>query len=124
MSYLALNTVFLVVAAAAAAAALLLRPRTRALYAAAGLALAAVLILTAVFDNIMIGVGLVAYEPALISGIFVGIAPVEDFAYPVAAALLLPALWSFLGGDGRPTRRAPAGGDAAHATPAAEGQDE
>lgn len=106
MSYLALNTVFLGLAVAAAAVALWRRPASRRLYAASGLALAAVLLLTAVFDNIMIGVGLVAYDPALISGVFVGIAPVEDFAYPVAAALLLPAVWSLLRGDTRqPERR-------------------
>lgn len=96
MSYLGLNAVFLGLAALAAAVALWRRPASRRLYAASGLALVAVLGLTAVFDNIMIGVGLVAYDPALISGVFVGIAPVEDFAYPVAAALLLPAVWSLL----------------------------
>lgn len=53
-----------------------------------------VVILTAVFDNVMIGVGLVGYDRALISGVFVGIAPLEDFAYAVAAVVLLPALWS------------------------------
>ncbi|TFC53465.1 MULTISPECIES: lycopene cyclase domain-containing protein [unclassified Cryobacterium] len=105
MNYLTLNTIFLGLAVLAAAAALWRRPASRLLYAASGLALVAVLVLTAVFDNIMIGVGLVAYDPALISGVFVGIAPVEDFAYPVAAALLLPAVWSLLGGDTRPPIR-------------------
>jgi lycopene cyclase domain-containing protein len=99
VTYLALNTIFLTLAAAVAAVALLRRRAARRLVVPAGLALAAVLVLTAVFDNIMIGVGLVAYDADLISGWFVGLAPVEDFAYPVAAALLLPALWSLLGGD-------------------------
>ena len=99
MSYLGLNTIFLGLAVLAAAVALWRRPASRRLYVASALALIAVLVLTAVFDNIMIGVGLVAYDAALISGVFVGIAPVEDFAYPVAAALLLPAVWSLLGGD-------------------------
>ena len=99
MTYLWLNTIFLGLAIALAAVALWRRPAARRLAAPAGLALAAVLVLTAVFDNIMIGVGLVAYDDDLISGWFVGLAPVEDFAYPVAAALLLPALWSLLGGD-------------------------
>lgn len=120
MSYLALNTIFLGLAALTAAVALWRRPSARRLYAASGLALVAVLLLTAVFDNIMIGVGLVAYEPALISGLFVGIAPVEDFAYPVAAALLLPAVWSLLGGD---TRQAGEKPRTAHPARPAEGQD-
>ena len=106
MTYLWVNTIFLGLAAAVAAVALWRRPGARRLAAPAGIALAGVLVLTAVFDNIMIGVGLVDYDPALISGFFVGIAPLEDFAYPVAAALLLPAAWSLLGGD---VRRSPRG---------------
>jgi lycopene cyclase domain-containing protein len=99
MTYLAVNTVFLILAALVAGVALWRRPASRRLVVPAGLALLAVLLLTAVFDSIMIGVGLVAYDSALISGLFVGLAPIEDFAYPVAAALLLPAVWSLLGGE-------------------------
>jgi lycopene cyclase domain-containing protein len=121
VTYLGLNTIFLGLAVLLAVATLWLRPSSRRLIPAAGLALAVVLLLTAVFDNIMIGVGLVAYDPELISGVFVGLAPVEDFAYPVGAALLLPALWSLLGGDTRPGDQHPR---AATAPPHAEGQDE
>ena len=117
MSYLGLNAVFLGLAALVAAVALWRRPAARRLYAASALALVAVLVLTAVFDNIMIGVGLVAYDPALISGVFVGIAPVEDFAYPVAAALLLPAVWSLL------TEQPAAPPTAPPTAPPAQGQD-
>ncbi|QYF74688.1 lycopene cyclase domain-containing protein [Cryobacterium sp. PAMC25264] len=105
MTYTLLNILFLGLAAIVAAVAFLRRPGYRRMVPAAGLALVAVLLLTAVFDNIMIGVGLVDYDPALISGFFVGIAPLEDFAYPVAAALLLPAVWSLLGGDSRRSSR-------------------
>lgn len=58
--------------------------------------LVVLLLMTAVFDNIMIGIGLVGYDPALISGAFIGIAPLEDFAYALAAAVLLPSLWVLL----------------------------
>jgi lycopene cyclase domain-containing protein len=51
------------------------------------------LVLTAVFDNVMIAVGLFGYRPGTLSGLSVGLAPIEDFAYPVVAAVLLPALW-------------------------------
>jgi len=54
------------------------------------------LAMTAVFDNIMIGVGLVGYDETLISGVFIGIAPLEDFAYALAAVVLLPSIWSLL----------------------------
>ena len=63
---------------------------------AVGITAAVLLLMTAVFDNIMIGVGLVGYDESLISGAFIGIAPLEDFAYTVAAVVLLPSLWALL----------------------------
>lgn len=58
---------------------------------------AAVVALTAVFDNLIVGTGIVAYDPSRILGVRVGVAPVEDFAYSLAAALALPAAWHLLG---------------------------
>lgn len=58
---------------------------------------------TAVFDNVIVGTGIVAYDPSRILGLRIGVAPVEDFSYAVVAALALPALWHLLGG-GRGTR--------------------
>lgn len=55
------------------------------------------LVFTAVFDNLIVGLGIVAYDPAKISGIFIGVAPIEDFAYSIAAVLILPTLWGVLG---------------------------
>jgi lycopene cyclase domain-containing protein len=55
-----------------------------------------VLALTAAFDNVMIGAGLVDYDPGSISGLLVGAAPLEDFAYPLAGLVLLPSLWLLL----------------------------
>jgi lycopene cyclase domain-containing protein len=50
-----------------------------------------------VFDNVIVGTGIVAYDEARILGARVGVAPVEDFSYCVVAALALPALWVLLG---------------------------
>jgi lycopene cyclase domain-containing protein len=110
VTYWAINAVFLGLVAVTAGAALLLRwARTRSTRAssapgslatvvrAAGLSTAVLLVMTAVFDNIMIGVGLVGYDESRISGAFVGIAPLEDFAYAVAALVLLPSVWTLLG---------------------------
>jgi lycopene cyclase domain-containing protein len=115
VTYWAINAVFLGLVAVTAGAALLLRwARTRstrassgstssgrgslaAVVRAAGLSTAVLLVMTAVFDNVMIGVGLVGYDEARISGAFVGIAPLEDFAYAVAALVLLPSIWTLLG---------------------------
>jgi lycopene cyclase domain-containing protein len=94
VTYALLNTVFLAVVAVV----LVVAVRRRALRPAALLGtLAVLLVTTAVFDNVMIGVGLlVAYDDDLISGIRIGVAPIEDFAYAIAAALALPALWALL----------------------------
>lgn len=99
MSYWLLNAVFLLAALAVAIAAVFtLKGGARKLVlAAAGGAAAVVLVLTAVFDNLMIAAGLFTYAREMISGAMVGLAPLEDFAYPVAAVLLLPALWILLG---------------------------
>ena len=59
----------------------------------AALTLAILLLLTAVFDNAIIAAGLVDYSPNHYLGLRLGLAPIEDFAYSVAAVLLLPALW-------------------------------
>lgn len=99
MSYWALNAIFLTVVAAVAIAAVVSRRAPAA--ASVGISLGVVLLMTAVFDNVMIGVGLVGYDRDLISGAFIGIAPLEDFAYALAAAVLLPSLWTLLGGSRR-----------------------
>lgn len=94
MTYWALNAVFLAVVAVVALAAVLARrgPRWRAV----GLTAIPLLLLTAVFDNVLVGVGIVGYDADRISGWFVGVAPLEDFAYTVAAVVLLPSLWALL----------------------------
>jgi lycopene cyclase domain-containing protein len=94
VTYWALNAFFLAAVAGVALVAVL---RSRGPHwASVLLAGAALLLMTAVFDNVMIGIGLVDYNPDLISGAFLGIAPLEDFAYAVAAAVLLPSLWHLL----------------------------
>lgn len=103
MTYTLLNLAFLIPAVVLAIVAALRAPDRRRFLRALGLTLVVVLILTAVFDNIMIGIGLVAYDDQHLSGIFVGIAPIEDFSYAVFAAIVLPSLWSLL----RPSRRRP-----------------
>lgn len=53
----------------------------------------AVVALTAVFDNVMLAAGIDDYSRAHASGLTLGRAPIEDFSYPLAAAVLLPAVW-------------------------------
>ena len=54
------------------------------------------LTLTLIFDNVIIGTGIVDYDPEKISGIRLGYAPIEDFAYTIVALILVPSLFNFL----------------------------
>lgn len=66
------------------------------------LALLALLILTAVFDNVMMAAGFFDYGPDQISGLRLGLMPWEDFLYPIAGALLLAGVWEMFSA---PTKR-------------------
>ncbi|GLJ78959.1 lycopene cyclase domain-containing protein [Microbacterium imperiale] len=72
------------------------RPRFARRMAWSALAAVGLLALTAVFDNVMIAVGLFTYPEVHLSGIRVGLAPIEDFAYPLCAAFLVPAVATLL----------------------------
>ncbi|WP_371708699.1 lycopene cyclase domain-containing protein [Nesterenkonia sp. NBAIMH1] len=108
LTYAVLCIPFLLISAAAAVTARRAHLRRRAsgsvhaearprdLVAAAALAMGVLFALTAIFDNVIIGIGLVAYDESVISGLRIGLAPIEDFAYPLAGVILLPALWVLL----------------------------
>ncbi len=51
------------------------------------------LTLTLIFDNVIIGTGIVAYDQEKLSGIMLGYAPIEDFAYTLVALVLTPSLY-------------------------------
>lgn len=57
------------------------------------LTLGALLVMTAVFDNIMLMVGIFSYDTTKLLGLYVGAAPIEDFFYALLAAILMPILW-------------------------------
>lgn len=60
-------------------------------------AVAVLCALTVVFDTLMIRVGLYVFDPAKILGVRIWGAPLEDFAYAVAAGVAMPVLWTVLG---------------------------
>lgn len=105
MSYLSLAGIFVLLAAAGGALAIMAgrRRSTAGLAAdrrslrrhAAGAALAflALAVLTAVFDSVMIAADLFSFGTEHLVGLYVGLAPVEDFSYPLVCVALLPALW-------------------------------
>ncbi|MDN4480535.1 lycopene cyclase domain-containing protein [Demequina muriae] len=92
MTYVVLSVVALAIIAAATLPVLKRVDRRPLLLTALVL-----LVLTVVFDNIIVGVGLVAYDESLISGVLMPIAPVEDLAYAIGAVMLVPALWILFG---------------------------
>ncbi len=92
MTYAGLAVPFVGLAAAVLALAVVVRRPGRRWWLATTATLAALLVLTLVFDNLMIAADLFRYDDAITSGLTLGLAPVEDFAWPLAAGLGLPAL--------------------------------
>ena len=102
MTYSLLNSVFIGLAIWFAAIAIVMSTKrgvkfTTSLWWTFGITLVIMMITTAVFDNVIIGVGLVAYDPSTLLGSFIGLAPLEDFGYTLAAVMILPVLWILLG---------------------------
>lgn len=57
------------------------------------LVLGILLLMTAVFDSLIIALGLVTYDSSRILGLYIIKAPIEDFSYTLVAGLLVPLLW-------------------------------
>lgn len=91
MAYLWLSLAFMV---PAVLAAVLMRRSIH--WGAVALTTAVLLSLTAVFDNVIIALDIVRYGHEHLMGLYLGVAPLEDFSYSLAAVLLLPAAWHLL----------------------------
>jgi lycopene cyclase domain-containing protein len=96
VSYPALALLFLIGAGAVAAVAAVARRPSRRWWLCTGAVAGVLLVLTAVFDSLMIAADLFRFDEEQLLGWHVGLAPVEDFAWPLASALALPALWTLL----------------------------
>lgn len=101
MTYLTISLPFLAVAAAVLLASALTGRLDRRRRLGLVLAVALLVVLTAVFDSVIIGLGIVDYTQANISGARIGLAPVEDFLYPLAGVALLGGLWTLVRGGTR-----------------------
>ncbi|MBM6620683.1 lycopene cyclase domain-containing protein [Micrococcaceae bacterium RIT802] len=100
-TYAALNSAFVGLAVLPLIAAAVCGRLRRRTWGALGVTAGGLMLLTAIFDNIMIGAGLFTYSTETLAGPLVGLAPLGDFAYPLGAAILLPAAWLLLTGDER-----------------------
>jgi len=58
--------------------------------------IAVLLVLTIVFDSLMIAADLFRYAEDDLLGVRFLLTPLEDLAWPLAAGLLLPSLWLLL----------------------------
>lgn len=61
------------------------------------IALAIVVALTAIFDPIIIALGIVDYDPSKLIGVYWFGAPIEDFFYALYAVILVPLVWKRIG---------------------------
>jgi lycopene cyclase domain-containing protein len=71
--------------------------RRRLHWSALLIAALALMLMTLVFDNLIILSGIVDYDEAKISGVKLWLAPIEDFSYTLFALGLVPAIWEALG---------------------------
>jgi lycopene cyclase domain-containing protein len=119
MTYASLALLFLAAAALFAAVSASALRLSRQWWLCTVTVAAVLLVLTAAFDSLMIAIDLFRYDTAALTGLRVSLVPVEDFAWPLVAVLVLPALWEVLGrrrdgaggggrsgGDGRSAARA------------------
>jgi C50 carotenoid epsilon cyclase subunit CrtYf len=72
------------------------RPRFGRRMALSAVTAGVLVVLTAIFDNVMIAAGLFTYPDEHLSGVRIGLAPIEDFSYAVCAAFLVPAVHTLL----------------------------
>jgi len=93
MTYLGLAGLFLLPCAVLAVLVAWRRRLGPRWWAATAVSAAVLLLLTVVFDSLMIHVDLFRFAGEHLTGVRLLLAPLEDLAWPLAAVLLLPALW-------------------------------
>ncbi len=97
MTYAGLAAVFVAACGVVAVIASVRCRLTARWWIITGATISILLVLTVVFDSVMIQADLFGFDQNSLLGVHVWHAPVEDLAWPVAAGLLLPALRELLG---------------------------
>jgi lycopene cyclase domain-containing protein len=100
MSYPVVALLFLAASASLAVALTLVARPDRRWWACTAAVAAVLMVLTAVFDSLMISADLFRFDESKLLGVHILLAPLEDFAWPLAAALVLPSLWTALDRSG------------------------
>lgn len=91
MTYAGLALVFVALSVVVALVATLRCGLTARWWLTTGLTITVLLVLTVVFDSLMIHTDLFRFDESSLLGVRVWLAPVEDLAWPLVAGLVLPA---------------------------------
>jgi lycopene cyclase domain-containing protein len=91
MNYLALNVVFMLMAFVILNVIVRKSP-----WKLIGWTLLAMGLVTLIFDNVIVGLGIVDYDLNKISGVLLGLVPIEDFAYTIVSVLAVGSIWHLM----------------------------
>ena len=92
MTYASTAAIFVIISGAVAVIVSWMRGLGARWWAATGLTAAVLVVLTIIFDSLMILSDLFRFDDSLLLGVRIWHAPIEDLAWPIAAGLLLPSL--------------------------------
>ena len=92
MTYASTAAIFVVISGAVAVIVSWRRGLGARWWAATGLTAAVLVVLTIIFDSLMILSDLFRFDDSLLLGVRIWHAPIEDLAWLIAAGLLLPSL--------------------------------
>ena len=88
MNYLALNIVFMLIAFVFLNVFVRKSP-----WKLIGWTLLVMVLVTLIFDNVIVALGIVDYDTTKISGVLLGLVPIEDYAYTIVSVLAVSAIW-------------------------------
>jgi len=91
MNYLALNVVFMLIAFIILNVVVRKSP-----WKLIGWTLLSMVLVTLIFDNVIVALGIVDYDSNKISGLVLGLVPIEDFAYTIVSVLAVSSIWHLM----------------------------
>lgn len=91
MNYLALNVVFMLIAFVILNVSVRKSP-----WKIIGWTLLTMVLVTLIFDNVIVALGIVDYDTDKISGLVLGLVPIEDFAYTIVSVLAVSSIWHLM----------------------------
>lgn len=91
MNYLALNVVFMLIAFVILNVIVRKSP-----WKLIGWTLLTMVLVTLIFDNVIVSLGIVDYDTDKISGLVLGLVPIEDFAYTIVSVLAVSSIWHLM----------------------------